>query len=59
MCLTGGAAIDSGSCQVLTIAHAHGRVVLRAETVETVGGLSDKRRWWSGRESVSKQGDPG
>lgn len=30
--LAGGTAIDSGSCQVLTIAHAHGGVVLGVET---------------------------
>lgn len=52
MRLAGGAAIDSGSCQVLTIAHAHGEVVLG---VEVVDDLDDKRRWWSGQECVSKR----
>jgi len=52
VCLAGGTAIDSGSCQVLTIAHAHGGVVLGWRWWMA---WDDERRWWSGRESVSNR----
>lgn len=37
MRLAGGTAIDSGSCQVLTVAHAHDGMVLEVEAADGVG----------------------